>query len=298
MRAFVRVQDPGGAEHTLFHGDFIGRLWTASLLLDDPGVSEAHALVSLRGRELKLLGLRGALMVDGRLVQETTLSPGMRIGLTRTLSLVVTDVELPDSVLAIEGDDLPRHVLAGVCSLRLSPRPQLLPGHQDPADALFWSVDEDWSVRLDGVTRPLRAGDAWTLEGRTFRAVDVPLDSASGRQTVHEGGVMTPLSLVLRYESAHIRREGAPIVALGGVLARLLTELALFGGPVAWEVLAAEVWSDHADRHLLRKRLDVTLAKLRARLRDERIRTDLVRADGSGRFELLLYAEDKLDVDA
>jgi hypothetical protein len=303
MRAYVRFRDAAGGEHSLFHGDFIGRLWTAGLFLDDPGVSEAHALVSLRGRELRLLGLRGALLVDGKVVHDTSLAPGMTIGLTRTLWLTVVAVELPEAVLAVEGDDLPRNVLSGVCTLRAGPPAQLLPGIHDGADAVFWSVGADWSVRLaDGVPTPVRAGDTWTFGGRRFRAIDVPLDSAAGRQTVHDAGVMGPLRLTLRYDSAHIQRiserGNAPMLAFGGVLARLLTELALFGGPVPWEVLAGEVWSDSQDRHLLRKRLDVTLAKLRARLRDERVRSDLVRADGSGKMELVLYPDDQLDVDA
>ena len=40
-------------------------MWSAALHLDDPRVSEAHAMVSIRGSELKLLALRGRFQIDG-----------------------------------------------------------------------------------------------------------------------------------------------------------------------------------------------------------------------------------------
>ncbi len=64
MRAFVRFQLPDGTQRDLYPGDIIGRLWSAALHVDDARVSEAHALVSLRGRELQLLALRGRFAVD------------------------------------------------------------------------------------------------------------------------------------------------------------------------------------------------------------------------------------------
>ena len=88
---------------------------------------------------------------------------------------------------------------------------------------------------------------------------------------------------------------GWPVVTFGGMAARLLTELVAFDGPVTWEVLARELWPDEPDRHALRRRLDVTVARLRARLRDERVRSDLLRADGSGCFQLVLYEGDSVE---
>ena len=52
MRASVRLRLPDGTIETLYAGDLIGRTWAAALRLDDPDVSEAHAMVSLRGERL------------------------------------------------------------------------------------------------------------------------------------------------------------------------------------------------------------------------------------------------------
>lgn len=69
----------------------------------------------------------------------------------------------------------------------------------------------------------------------------------------------------------------------------------VFDGPVPWEVLAQELWGDEDDRHLLRRKLDVNLSRLRKKLRDAGIRSDLVRADGFGHFELFLMDGDKVE---
>ncbi len=66
---------------TVHPGDLIGRLASADVVISDPRVSEAHALVSLRRRSLRLLGLRGALSVGGREVDVVTLAPGVRVDL-------------------------------------------------------------------------------------------------------------------------------------------------------------------------------------------------------------------------
>ena len=54
-----------GDLHVVRPGDLIGRLWRADLSIDDPAVSEAHALVTLRGGALKIRRLGGPLRVSG-----------------------------------------------------------------------------------------------------------------------------------------------------------------------------------------------------------------------------------------
>jgi pSer/pThr/pTyr-binding forkhead associated (FHA) protein len=49
MFAFVRIRLPDGTERRVSPSDLVGRLETAALHLDDARISEAHALVSLRG---------------------------------------------------------------------------------------------------------------------------------------------------------------------------------------------------------------------------------------------------------
>ena len=66
MSPYVIFQLPNGEVAKATPGSILGRLSSASVRIDDPRVSEAHALVSLRGSELKLLTLRGSIRVDGR----------------------------------------------------------------------------------------------------------------------------------------------------------------------------------------------------------------------------------------
>ena len=91
----------------------IGRVWSAALVLDDPRISEAHALVSLRNRSLRLMALRGALTVDGRDVDSVTLAPGLRVELADGVSLTVEAVELPTHSLVLCGAAL--MVVAALC---------------------------------------------------------------------------------------------------------------------------------------------------------------------------------------
>lgn len=55
--------------------------------------------------------------------------------------------------------------------------------------------------------------------------------------------------------------------------------------------LVAEVWTDD-DAFVLRKRWDVNLGRLRGRLREGGVRTDLVRAAGTGQVELVLRRDE------
>lgn len=86
-------------------GELVGRNPVAGLMVDDASVSEAHALVSLRGGRFVLLGLRGVFTVDGGTtpVRRIELRPGQVIHLSRHAKLRVDDVRLPDTVLWLVG---------------------------------------------------------------------------------------------------------------------------------------------------------------------------------------------------
>ena len=111
MRAYVRLELPDGQFAELGPGDLIGRLWSAALPLSDGRISEAHAMVSLRGQELKLLALRGRFAVQGQGLSSLVLAPGQVISMAEGLDLRVAEVFLPSKVLAIEGEGLPRMVV-------------------------------------------------------------------------------------------------------------------------------------------------------------------------------------------
>jgi hypothetical protein len=288
---------PDGSSVELVPGDLIGRHRAAALRIDDGRISEAHALISLRGGELKLLALRGALALETRRVSEVTLAPGQRIRLASDVSLEVVEVCLPDEVLALEGDGLPRQVLpAGGCSLVLDPRPLLVERPEPHAAARLWTDGEGWRLQVaDTEPRALEAGHRFTIGPRTFQAVGVPIDRAGQRNTALKGKLHAPLRLVTHYDAMELHREGEPTLTIGGIGARILSELVDFGAPVEWQTLAGQVWPDGGDRGMLRRKLDVSLSRLRARLRRAGVRPDLVRSDGTGKVALLLYDGDMVD---
>lgn len=273
----------------------MGRLWSAALSIPDGRISEAHAMVSLRGQELKLLALRGRFAHEGRSCSSLVLAEGQEISLAEGLVLRVEEVHLPAAVFAVEGDGLPRVVITGMCSLLTRPRPEILPRYLPEAPAHLWTDGEGWCLSLGGETRAVRPGDTWEVDGRSFRGVSVALQRASRSVTRLEGGVAPPLKILANFETAHIHPEGGEPLALSGVAARLLSEVVAFDGPVPWQVLAQELWPGEDDRHLLRRKLDVNLSRLRKRLRDAGIRADLVRSDGFGHVELFLHDQDLVE---
>jgi len=307
MQALVTFRTADGTPVQLRSGDFIGRSWNAAWRLSDPRISEAHAMVSLRGSTLKLLALRGRFAVEDRPTSEVELRVGLAIWLTNDLRIEVAAITLPTEVLALEGDGLASHILSNVCSLRVEPRPTLLPGLVPEADATLWHDGLGWVMRVLGDTdfaasdagtpldRPLVPGDSFQVAGRTFRAVSVALELAGHLTTVAVGSVQSPLKLILRYDNAHIQREGDQPLALGGISARILSELADVAQPLAWEAIGKEIWPDDHDLIGMRRKWDASLARLRQKLRENRIRADLIRADGSGNFEIFLYPGDVVD---
>lgn len=295
MRASVLFRLPDGGRVRLGHGDLIGRLWSAALHLDDARVSEAHALVSLRGGDLVLLALRGRFAVGSQPLTEVVLKAGQSLLLARGLSLHVEAVVLPDHVLALEAEGLPRQLLSGVVALYAGDPPRLHRGHRPDADALLWDTGAGWRAQV-GAHPPVAVvvGTTLLVAGRPFRAVAMPVERAGAAQTVVKGGVQAPLRIVSYFDTVHLHVEGQPAVQLRGQAARIVAELVSCGAPVSWQALARVLWPD-LDAGSLRRRWDVAVSKLRSRLRANGIRPDLISASGDGLFELLLYERDEVE---
>jgi len=295
MHATVTLRTQDGELHQLGHGDIVGRLWSAALPLSSPHVSEAHAMVSLRGGHMHLLSLRGLFAFRGKPSKDLVLEAGQRLSFARDVHVDVVEVALPEVVLGIEGDGLARQPLPGVASLRLHPQPAVLPGARDGAAAVFWSTGDGWTVRTDAGEQPLEEG--WQLEhaGGVVRTIALKLSQASQSPTRVVGRVDAPLRVETHWDTVHLHREGHPTLTLTGHPARILSELGVVGTAVPWEHLAKQLWSDIDDRHLLRKRFDTVLARLRRKLRGAGLRPDLVRPDGAGNFALVLRPSDRLD---
>ena len=295
MNAAVTLRGPDGLVHELVPGDIIGRTWAAALLINDGRVSEAHAMVSLREGELQLVGLRGGFAVDGRPLSQATLLPGMQVQLARDVVIEVLSVRLPDRVLGIEGRTLARQALPGVCSVVVDPGPRLVRGWVEDAAAHLWWADEGWWARAPGgEARAVAAGDVLLAGAEALVLVDLPLRAAGPLATRRSGEFDAPLTVVARFHTAHIQRDGAVIVSLSGQSARVISELVSLGGPVGWVTLSELLWPELSDPALRRPRLDVLLSRLRARLRAAGVRDDLVRSDGAGQVELLIHPRDTL----
>ena len=295
MRAFAIFQTADGVQHELGHGDIIGRLWSARLQLASPDISEAHALVSLRGGELHLLALRGIFAYRGKPTKDLVLAAGQTIHFSRDIATKVIEVVLPKHTLGVEGDGLVRQPLRGVASLRLLPQPALSQGVHPAADAVFFAVDDAWMVRTAAGTTPL--DETWTLahDNGEVRAVRIALSRAGQQATVALNQLETPLRIETHFDSVHIHREGAPTVTVTGHAARIISDLGAAGTSLPWEDLASALWTDEIHRDHLRSRFDAVLARTRRKLRQEGLRTNLLSPDGAGNLALLLRPGDQLD---
>ncbi|MFK7931263.1 MAG: hypothetical protein AB8H79_23975 [Myxococcota bacterium] len=294
VAASVTLRTPDDTIHQLAHGDIIGRMWSAALCLDHPGVSEAHALVSLRGGVLKLLALRGLFTTQqGKPAKELTLEIGQRITLTRGLALDVIDVELPTWVWQVSSEQLGQHTLASVSSVQLRPMLRLLPGARQDAAAVFYFGAEGWRVRTGDTVEPL--ADGWSLEvpGHLITVQRRPL-STDEHKTGMVGRVDAPLRITTRFDSVIVEREGQPALRLTGVPARMISTLAEIDTAMHWEALARDLWAEPIDAQPLRKRFDAVLRRLRHKLKAAGVRTDLIRSDHSGLFELVIHELDQL----
>jgi hypothetical protein len=281
----------------LYPGDLIGRAAYAALRLDDPRISEAHALVSLRGADLKLLALRGVIAVDDKRVPEVVLSEGSEFALAKGLVIEVIQVEIPEMVMALDLGGVKEQMLgSGVYSLVTEPVLGLRPKFEAHAAAHIWSTGEGWRYReRDGEAEILRAGSSIEVSGHVVHVVMIPVNQASASETGVLGRLHKPMRVVANYDTVHIHRDGEASVVLNGISARIVSELVGFDGPADWEVIARQIWRDESERFLLRRKWDVNLARLRSKLRKARLRPDLVVADGLGHFEILLHPDDHME---
>lgn len=295
MRALVRFQLPDQSLVELGSGDLIGRIWSAALVLHDPRISEAHAMVSLRGGELWLLALRRRILCDGQARGELRLEPGQRLELAEGYSLGVQAVELPEEVLALEAPGLGRVALGSVVSIKMHPTLQIISGFDPSAPAKLWTTGDDWKLDLNGQVSTVQAGAAFAVGAHPIRLVMLKLSGAGQKATRVTGGFDPPLRIVTDFDTVRIYRGEETPVLFSGVSARMLSELVAMGGSAPWEVVAGEIWKDEPDVLALRRRWDVSLKRLKMKLKEAQLRSDLLRADGLGRVELVLRPVDRVE---
>jgi len=278
-------------------GGIIGRLPSAALYLDDPRVSEAHALVSLRGGALVMLALRGRLKVGGERVARVKLREGLVVGLVSGLALTVTELVLPAEVPAVRLGEGPLQTLAGaVYSALAGPPPALVTGYQPGAAAHLWAAADGWRFRVAGEpdARPLVPGEALAVGGAPLTVVARPSRLAGTNATSQAAEDAARLTLIARYETAHLHDDQGRSLRLPGIAARIVSELVQYNAPAPWEMVARTIWPDGRDRHALRQVWDRQLVLLRRRLRGAGLRPDVVRPDGCGNIELYLLPGDRV----
>ena len=294
MHASVRLRLSDGSSDTLCAGDLIGRTPVAALRLDDPQISEAHAMISLRGEQLWLLALRRRFLVDGRPSDAVALMAGQRIQLSPHVEVLVEGVSLPEAVLGLEGPGLPGQALPGTCALVFDPHPRLAPGAPAGAAAVFWINGDRWRARVGG-GQPvdLASGSSLLVDGRLWKVVSIGLDSAGHSHT--RAGADGPLRLVASFDTVQVHRSDGEVVVLAGQMARVVSELVTVGQPLDWVELAQPHWPHIEDRALLRRRWDGLLGRLRDRLRASQVRTDLISSTRIGLVELVLHEGDEVE---
>ncbi|MGE0546154.1 MAG: hypothetical protein AB7O24_22885 [Kofleriaceae bacterium] len=295
MRAVATVRLPDGRLQELTHGDLIGRSPSAALLLDDPRISEAHAIVSLRHGGLYLLALRRLLVAGGKPTSELRLVASTRVDLVDDLAIDVVGVETPSHVLGIQGSSIGCRILPQVASVLAGPPPRVVGRFVPDAPVHLWATGDRWRMRRHGEqTHELSPGASFELAGERFELTAVPIADAGAVSTHATGATAAPIRIVAFYDTVQIHRRGREVFTLGGTGARIVSELIACAGPLAWDVIAREVWPDDVDDPGLRHRWDVALGRLRTRLREAGIR-DLLRADGNGQVVLELYDGDEVD---
>jgi len=280
-------------------GSILGRLSSASVRIDDPRVSEAHALVSLRGSELKLLTLRGSLRVEGRRDADVVLEAGLRIYLARGVELKVVAVELPSSMTALQirsqgrpfGEQV--ELTRSVYSVLPQPEPQIVPRYVQSAPAHVWNTSDGWCIRLSGQERvQLTAGASFEVAGFSVSVIDVPLPEAGITETVVSNRSYTTLQIIDRDGTIHIHPQGKRSMVLNGKPAQIISELLCMEVLAPWYVVAGEIWPRTRELKVLRRNWDQCLNRLRKKLREGGIRDNLVNADGTGNIELFLLPGD------
>lgn len=306
MRSTVRVSLESGLERELEPGDLIGRAANCALRIDDTRISEAHAMITRRREGLVLLALRGRVAVDGKPRTRVALAPGVRVVLAGSHPLTVVALECPPVRPAIvRGPGAPDGSAPSSDHTTLLGRVITLYADPDAAPTTWFDPDGDARVlggkrgprlRVPGAPdRPLHEGDELRLGASRFRFVHLQRAAPEPAATNDRGHLDVTLRIVVRFDTVLITTGAGRSVTLDGISARMLSELAEVKAPIAWTELARHLWNTPADS-ATRHRWDQLMLRVRQKLREAGVRSDLIRANRNGLVELVLGPDDKLQV--
>lgn len=303
MRVQAKLLLDDGRRVEVTPGAILGRMPQCAVRIEDPRVSEAHALVSLRGAQLRLLALRGRLSVDGKPKTDIILNAGLNITLASFFRLTVEAVELPANLLAISLREPPWDTLGahGVVAIHPHSASPLRAGYDPEAEAHIWTRDAGSFLRRKNTTsdavldEPLLPGSTFQVAGREFGLDWVQRDALEARPTTELGHDQTRLNLVLNYDSVRITSSDGRSAIIDGIGARALCELYEVRSPIAWQEVAQLLWPEELSAPTRRQRWDQLLTRVRMRLREAGLRSDLLRSSQRGLVELVLGPEDTVE---
>ena len=277
-------------------GEFIGRSDVATLCVDDPRISEAHAMVSLRDRHLKLMSLRGRFRVEGQVLHEVILAAGMVLELAPGVNLVCESIHMPDALVGVKISGIPEVPLTGTMTLHAHGVPSLKRGFDPAGDAVFWSVGEQWRVRVDGApTQVLALGDVLECFGLEIEVVNVPLSDLSQPRT--KSALRAPLVFVCANSHVRIERASEVPLRVSGIPGKILSSVLCRGGQADWQEIVEDVWpGEQAAHDVMRRRFDAGLRRLRdALLHISQSDAPLLTLDGAGVLVFHLTKQDRVE---
>jgi hypothetical protein len=299
---FRLLTEPGGSEEIVAvpAGGLIGRLRGAALCIQRPQISEVHAMVSLRGRHLELIALRGGIGQGQGGMRSITLTAGQRLKLAEGVKLEVLEVVLPEAVLGLrcDGSD-PVELTGQQASIIVAPSPRVSMRFVPEAPAHLWRTGSEWLLQVGiGPTRAVEPGDQWVIGAHTFAAVLIPLSDIAIPPTA-PGTLHPPMHMLVHFDQLTITPQGRPQVIIGGKPARIVYELCQFRDAgtlqVHKELIASEIWREAHYATSLTGLFERSLKELRRKLKAEGLRGDLIRSNNTGSYELNLYPGDTLD---
>lgn len=246
----VLLDTPDGERHRLHAGELIGRGVRCALSFTDPRISEAHAMLSLRNGGFWLLGLRGTVWNGRRWGPEVEVTPHQELRLADGVTLRVHEVDLPTTLLALEGiGDDPLILTHDTLSLRASPF-AMRAGFDGDADAWIWSSEGHWLLRdASGDIRVLEIGLPIQLGANRLTVVGVPLQAGQAGQTIRQRAAHPPLDIEVGMQQTSVRCGSRSVVLIGRShdIFRLTAVLTRDKGePVHWSDIAGRIWRVNA----------------------------------------------------
>ncbi len=238
--------------------------------------------------------MRGRFQVAGQPTSEAALFAGQRIVLAPEVVLDVLEVDLPAFILGVRSPHLPTTHLVSVCSLVRPTDAKLVPGFREDGVAQFWNRGADWRVQVGHDVIPLDGSSTVDVHGVVLSAVLTPIAGAEANETSLDRHTRPSLRVLAHHDTVTLERSDGHLLHVGGISAKILSELVELDGPANWETLATELWGRDEDRGQLRRRWDVAVVRLRRKLRDHGIPPNIISADGTGNFELVLSSADEV----